>query len=138
MVNIYVQNTIQRIYENRDHCLLSAETGAERLLFFDIETTGFSPKTNMVYLIGLSFINEEKKLSSIQFLAEGIDDEKELLLKFLEKLSASSDMLLAGYNIRTFDIPFLNARLQKYDLPSIPLSYRDLFFDVKKNFSLQV
>ena len=114
------------------HCLLSAETGAESLLFFDIETTGFSPKTNMVYLIGLSFINEEKKLCSIQFLAEGIDDEKELLLKFLEKLSASSDMLLTGYNIRTFDIPFLNARLQKYDLPSIPLSYRDLFFDVKK------
>ena len=114
------------------HYLLSAEKEAERLLFFDIETAGFSPKTNMVYLVGLSFINEEKKLCSIQFLAEKTDDEKELLLAFLEKLSASSGMLLTGYNIRTFDIPFLNARLQKYDLPSIPLPYRDLFFDVKK------
>ena len=128
MKTIINENEINRKY----HSLLSANKEAERLLFFDIETTGFSPKSNMVYLIGLSFINEEKKLCSIQFLAEGIDDEKELLLAFLGRLSASSDMLLCGYNIKSFDIPFLNARLQKYELPSIALKWRDLFSDVKK------
>lgn len=128
MKTVIHEKEIDRKY----HYLLSANGEAERLLFFDIETTGFSPKSNMVYLIGLSFINEEKKLRSIQLLAEGADDEKELLLAFLERLSDSSDMLLAGYNITSFDIPFLNARLQKYDLPSIPLKWRDLFWDVKK------
>ena len=86
----------------------------------------------MIYLIGLSFPDENKKLCAVQFLAEGIDDERELLLCFLEMLNKHSDMILTGYNISSFDIPFLNARLLKYSLPSIPLSHRDLFSDVKK------
>ena len=129
MKTVITKNEISEEYR---YFLSANDEAAKKLLFFDIETTGFSPKTNMVYLIGLSFIDEDDTLSTIQYLAGGIDDEKELLLAFLEKLSDSSDMILTGYNTRSFDIPFLNARLQKYDLPSIPLSNRDLFYDVKR------
>ncbi len=125
-------NTEKEISPEYQYLLSSCDETGTKPLFFDIETTGFSPRSNMVYLIGLSFPDENKKLCAVQFLAEGIDDERELLLCFLEMLNKHSDMILTGYNISSFDIPFLNARLLKYSLPSIPLSHRDLFSDVKK------
>ena len=122
----------KEIIPEYQYLLTACEGSGKRPLFFDIETTGFSPKSNMVYLIGLSYPDERKRLCSVQFLAEGIDDERQVLLNFLEVLKDRSDMLLTGYNINSFDIPFLNERLRKYDLPSIPLSSRDLFSDVRR------
>ncbi|MBP5165338.1 MAG: ribonuclease H-like domain-containing protein, partial [Lachnospiraceae bacterium] len=107
-------NTEKEISPEYQYLLSSCDKTGTKPLFFDIETTGFSPRSNMVYLIGLSFPDENKKLCAVQFLAEGIDDEMELLLCFLEMLNKHSDMILTGYNISSFDIPFLNARLLKY------------------------
>lgn len=57
------------------------------VLFFDIETTGLSPKTSHVFLIGLiSFQPDTKEWQLIQFLQEQDNEEEERAL--LETFSA--------------------------------------------------
>jgi uncharacterized protein YprB with RNaseH-like and TPR domain len=91
------------------------------VLFIDIETTGLSPKTSDMYLIGVAVCKEEE-WDVIQFFAENAYEEKEIL-------SAFSDFLLpykkiVHYNGDRFDIPFLKAKYEKYDMAS-PFEGRD-------------
>ena len=52
------------------------------VLFFDIETTGLSPKTSHVFLIGLiSFQPDTKEWQLIQFLQEQDNEEEERALR---------------------------------------------------------
>lgn len=88
----------------------------EQLLFFDIETTGLSAKVSSLYLIGACFYNQERqKFQIIQYFAEEFDDEIRLLKEFYQ-LSRNFSVLL-HYNGRTFDLPYLNAKCEAYQLP---------------------
>lgn len=80
---------------------------------FDIETTGLSPKFCKVILIGIVY-NENNQTIIKQFFASNEDDEKELLLSFVNEIkSFSSHITFNGF---TFDIPFLNSRLKKHKI----------------------
>lgn len=77
---------------------------------FDIETTGLSPKFCKVILIGIVY-NENNQTIIKQFFASNDDEEKELLLAFIDEIKSFNKHIT--FNGFTFDIPFLNSRFKK-------------------------
>lgn len=83
-------------------------------VIFDIETTGFSPKSAFIYLIGaLTLKNGSWQLT--QWLAESWEDEPEILSAFSGFLSGFHHLI--HFNGEAFDLPFLKKRCEKYKLP---------------------
>ncbi len=80
---------------------------------FDIETTGLSPKFCKVILIGILF-NKDNKTIIKQYFAQTEDDEKDLLLAFINDISTFDTHIT--FNGLAFDIPFLNSRFNKYNI----------------------
>lgn len=80
---------------------------------FDIETTGLSPKYCKVILIGILY-NHNNQTIIKQFFAQTEADEFELLIEFLEQIKDFHNHIT--FNGLTFDIPFLNARFNKYNI----------------------
>ncbi len=60
-----------------------------------------------------------KNRYAVQFFADSIDDERELLGKTMEFLS-DFDVIIT-FNGRTFDIPFLKKRAEFYGIETLPL-----------------
>lgn len=91
----------------------------EETVIFDIETTGFSPKNSIVYLIGVLFQKHEK-WQLIQWLAESPADEAAVLISFKEFLSLflSQSLCLVHFNGGSFDLPFLKKRCEVHGLPA--------------------
>ena len=80
---------------------------------FDIETTGLSPKFCKVILIGIAY-NKNNKTIIKQYFASNEDEEKELLLAFINDIVMFDKHIT--FNGFTFDIPFLNSRFQKHNI----------------------
>ena len=80
---------------------------------FDIETTGLNSNYCKVILIGILF-NQDNKTVIKQFFANTEDDEKELLLSFVDNIKNYQNHIT--FNGLTFDIPFLNTRLKKHNI----------------------
>ncbi len=99
-------------------------------VFYDIETTGLSRKSTLLYLIGAVGI-EDKTWYFHQWMAES-DKEEETLLRIFSQFLKQYDLLIS-YNGERFDQPYLEARYEKYGLPS-PFSRKislDLFLTLK-------
>ena len=87
----------------------------EDVLFFDIETTGLSPHTAALYLIGaLQWENDGWVL--YQFFVDGVQDELPVLLAFFDLLKGRK--MLISYNGDSFDIPFLEKVVRQYGMES--------------------
>lgn len=106
----------------------------QNVCFIDIETTGLSSKFNSIYLIGIMYYNiEEKMWYLIQLFAESLDEEKELLISFINLISNFDKVVT--YNGDTFDIPFINNRLKHYNIEyqiSLENSF-DLYKYIREN-----
>lgn len=99
---------------------LSEIANRRDLLFFDIETTGFSAKTAEIYLIGCVWYDRTKDGAEgdhgtsgsgwqlIQWFAETPGDEKEVITAFFGFLSRFR--VLIHFNGDMFDIPFITGR----------------------------
>lgn len=87
-----------------------------RLLFFDIETTGFAAKDTTLYLIGALWY-EEDHIRIIQWFNDDGDSENEILTAFNNFCKDFSH--LVHFNGLGFDIPYLR---QKADLLNVPLT----------------
>jgi uncharacterized protein len=98
---IYIPNNIQALVSDR------------KLVYFDIETTGLNPKSSNIILIGMSY-EENGRYIVEQFFAEDLDEEKDILLMFSERLK-NFDMVVT-YNGKSFDVPFTNLRMEKYNI----------------------
>lgn len=80
---------------------------ADKSIFFDIETTGFSPRTSRLYLIGaIAFREGEWQLA--QWMAQSPEDEKNLILSFRDFCEGYA--CLIHFNGDRFDLPFLKER----------------------------
>lgn len=86
----------------------------EDMVFFDIETTGFSAHMSYVYLIGCAYY-DGTTFRLIQWLSEGIEEEIQLLSYFFEFIK--SYHLLVHYNGSGFDLPYLEQKCKEYQLP---------------------
>lgn len=80
---------------------------------FDIETTGLSPKYCKVILIEILY-NLNNKTIIKQYFAESEEEEKDLLLKFINDIKTFDHHIT--FNGVSFDIPFLNSRFNSNDI----------------------
>lgn len=83
------------------------------LLFFDIETTGFSAKTSNLYLIGLLSFEENKPIIT-QLFANTSEDEKDVLEEFIR--ICKNYKTLIHFNGNTFDIPYIKEKCKQHQL----------------------
>lgn len=84
------------------------------LLFFDIETTGFSGDHSNLYLIGCTYYSQNS-WRLIQWFADTPSSERDVLVSFFEFLKEYST--LVHFNGDGFDIPYLLKRCRSYGLP---------------------
>lgn len=84
------------------------------LLFFDIETTGFSGDTSQLYLIGCTY-HDGFGWRLIQWFADTRESEKELLTAFFTFMERFK--VLVHFNGDGFDIPYLLKCCRRLGLP---------------------
>ncbi len=81
--------------------------------FLDIETTGFFPRNHSIITIGqIDVLKNTAKLT--QYFANSPEEEEELLKSFSEHFNRYT--LPYTYNGDHFDIPFLNYKLNSYEI----------------------
>lgn len=88
----------------------------ESAVFFDIETTGFSPVHSQIYLIGCAY-RKDNQICAEQFFAENKEEEQLILSSFLKLLSGFKTLI--SFNGIGFDIPFLKAKCEIYKQPDL-------------------
>ncbi len=92
---------------------LITQVFTEDALFFDIETTGFSPASTLVYLIGCAR-RVGNQLIINQYFAESKEDEIRILQHFLSLMNEYETLIT--FNGIGFDIPYLKAKCDHYQL----------------------
>ncbi|MCR5649794.1 MAG: ribonuclease H-like domain-containing protein [Lachnospiraceae bacterium] len=93
----------------------------EKLLFVDIETTGLSPKNSVIYLIGCLYV-KNGTWRTVQFFADNTGEEESVLYSFYN-FALNFDTLIT-FNGNRFDIPFIQEKLAKYDMPFDLYNYK--------------
>lgn len=98
----------------------------EDTLFFDIETTGFSPANTQLYLIGCAKRHGDQMMIE-QYFAESKDDEPTIISAFLKLLDDYQTIIT--FNGIGFDIPYIKAKCDTYQLKEYfaDKDYIDLF-----------
>lgn len=91
---------------------LMAPYNWEDLVFFDIETTGFSANTAYLYLIGCMYY-KDNSWQLTQWLADDMNSEAQILEAFFHLLQTRKR--LVHYNGTGFDIPFILQKCRKHN-----------------------
>lgn len=105
---------------------LTNELFDDDCIFFDIETTGFSPASSNIYLIGC-LRKQGENLIIDQFFAESKDDESALVNEFITLLNQHKTII--SFNGIGFDIPFVKAKCDRYGIEEHlkDFNYIDIF-----------
>lgn len=131
------------ILSNLSHSFLSSllpkQLSYDKILFFDIETTGLNRRYTAVYLIGAVFW-ENDNWTLTQWFAEAPEQEEEILTAF--KQCAQNRTCFIHYNGNRFDVPYLEEKYAYYhlDTPFKGKEQIDLyqrFLPLKKLFKLE-
>lgn len=85
----------------------------QRIMMFDIETTGLSAANSFTYLIGMN-IRKEDGWHIIQLFNDDGKSEPEMISQLQETLSRHD--LLVEFNGDTFDIPYITKRMHSIRL----------------------
>ncbi len=100
------------------------ENAPLRYLSFDIETFMKNEKiddytANEIILISMNFYPEYRGMKSLVLSAKpikgnviGLNDEKEMLEKFVDIINDFDPDIITGYNIQNFDLPFILGRMK--------------------------
>lgn len=101
----------------------------EDVLFFDIETTGFSPRGASIYLLGCAYFSRGC-WQIRQYFAETPAQEGEIVRAFCSFAATFSCFI--HFNGQTFDIPFIAAKCKRHALPAFA---PDMQCDIYKSIS---
>lgn len=104
---------IEHPIEFQDTYDLTRIGSLDELLFFDIETTGFSGDTSSLYLIGCTW-HRDGRWNMTQYFADGPEAERQALTEFFELLKRYR--VLIHFNGDGFDIPYLLKRCAHHKL----------------------
>lgn len=105
--------TIEKTINLPDTYPLHRLGNLEELLFFDIETTGFSGDYSNLYLIGCTY-HSQGAWHLIQWFADTREAEYDVLVSFFEFLKSFA--ILIHFNGDGFDIPYLLKRCRAFGL----------------------
>lgn len=83
------------------------------VVFFDIETTGFSPETTILYMIGCIY-HQQNRFICTQWFSDNKDAQAEVLTAFFEFIKKYK--VLICYNGQGFDIPYLTKKCKMLKL----------------------
>ena len=110
---------------------IASQIFTESALFFDIETTGFSPARTHVYMIGCASRKDDLLLID-QFFAPTPGDEKDVLSAFLTHLEQYDTLIT--FNGVGFDIPYLKGRYGHFHFadPFSRFALVDIFKEVSR------
>ena len=86
----------------------------ERILFLDIETTGFTARSSYLYLIGCAYY-QSGSWHTIQWLAANYEQEAVILRAFFD--FAKFFRYLVHFNGNNFDLPFITQKCEQLSLP---------------------
>lgn len=100
-------------FEPKNEYLNEIEDIKKDVLFFDIETTGFTYKTASVYMIGTASFQNGKWMLK-QYLIEFPSNEETMLRRFNEEITQYT--YLVHFNGNQFDIPFLKGKYEQYGM----------------------
>lgn len=89
------------------------EYDLNKIVFFDIETTGLSPQSSYLYLIGCAYY-KDGSFHLIQWFSENINEEAKLISSFFDFIE-DYDVLI-HFNGSSFDLPFIQEKLKQLDL----------------------
>lgn len=120
----------ERLYDMENEII--KKYGYKKAAYFDIETTGFSSKSQQIYMIGAAYKNEDGTFTMIQWFDDTTKDESKMLLMFREFLK-DFDVLI-HFNGNTFDVPFVLNRALKHGIHFNfdKLILIDVYKDIKK------
>ena len=85
----------------------------DKVLFIDIETTGFTAKSSILYLIGCAWYNGSNWMIT-QWFAQNYEEEKDILEAFF--LFAKGYTHLVHFNGNNFDLPFMMQKCQQHGI----------------------
>lgn len=105
--------TIEKTLNIKNNYQLGPDYKEERVLYFDIETTGFSANTNYLYMIGCIYY-KNSSYNLIQWFAEDLSEEALLISSFFEFLKEYD--ILVHYNGLRFDIPYIEKKCALLEL----------------------
>ena len=95
----------------------------KEILFIDIETTGLSPKSSVIYLIGCAYYKfDDWHLR--QFFADKRGEEEELLNAFME--FAKDFKILLHFNGERFDLPFIKFKCDRFHIDDLLDNYKSI------------
>lgn len=103
----------------------------DKLLFFDIETTGFAPKNTTLYLIGALWFDEDT-IKIQQWFNEDGYSEKEILATF--DIFSRNFTHLVHFNGLGFDLPYLKQKAELLEVPFVAdqnLSQIDIYKEIR-------
>lgn len=86
----------------------------DQILFLDIETTGFTPRTSYLYLIGCAYYSDGCWRTR-QWFAQSYMEEFQIITAFFE--FAASYKYLIHFNGNNFDLPFIQHKCEQLHLP---------------------
>lgn len=87
----------------------------EEAVFFDIETTGFTPKNTLLYLIGcIYYDSSDCTFHTMQWFMEEVTDEPLMIIDFFNFIS--NYKYLVHYNGNGFDIPYIEKKCLLYNI----------------------
>ncbi len=104
----------------------------EDTLFFDIETTGFSPQKFHLYMIGCGYLEDDTFHTCQWFDETGSPDGEFLLLRAFRDF-ASGFKTCISYNGATFDFPFIRKKCDHYQMedPLAHIAHTDIYKKLK-------
>ncbi len=88
-------------------------TDDDKILFFDIETTGFAALSTQLYLIGCIYL-EDGVWKMRQWFLDDHNEEKDVLREFSSFLKNFTTLI--HFNGNGFDIPYLTKKYERYRL----------------------
>lgn len=106
--------TTNDVFETEIPSMKFLPSNQQDLIFFDIETTGFSPKTTHVYLIGAMYY-ENDSWKTIQWFADTLESEPIIIASFFDFIKDYK--ALVHFNGEGFDMPYLIKKCITYNLP---------------------
>ena len=115
--------------------LRAAGLDPDRVIYFDIETTGFRASTSQLYMIGWAVRTQAEdsgcRWTVTQLLAENRQEETLLLEQFLDALRGYDTII--EFNGDRFDLPYLREKCAAHHMPDpfLHLSTVDLYQELR-------